>query len=189
MDFEPIVNRVAESDLMVFNLEDFWDGGQVREIDLAQYLFKGLILKENAFREAVKELDLEEYRDAHVAVSCSTNAVIPTWAYMLMAARLAPVAASVSYGTTEELVRQKIGTSLATHDWSKYEKRNVIVKGCPSDIIPTAAYLDAVTRLQPVAAKIMYGEACSSVPIWRRPADSKTTRKAVAARLPKTPQE
>lgn len=186
MDFEPIVNKVAESELILFDLEEFWDGREVAEMDVAPILFKGLILKEKDFREAVAELVPSEFADVHVAVFCSTRAIIPTWAFMLVAAKLAPMATSVAFGRATDIVRDHVARRLATHDWSQYAGRNVIVKGCPSDVIPTAAYLDAVTALQKVAAKIMYGEACSSVPIWKKPAEPAEERKAVSVKLPKT---
>ena len=186
MDFEPIVNKVAESDLVVFNLEDFWDGKEVVSFDLAPLLFKGLILKEKDFRAAIKGLDESAFRDKHVAVSCSTNAILPTWAFMVVAAKLGLVAASVGHGSPEEIIRERIATRLGSHDFSTYRGKNVIVKGCPSDVIPTSAYVDAVSSLQGVAAKIMYGEACSSVPIWRQPAAAIKNRKAVKVSLPPT---
>ena len=194
MDTEPIVNKVAQSDLITFDLEKFWDGNEVVSLDLAPFLFKGLILKEHDFRKSVKDLDTGLYSGKHVAVHCSSKAVIPTWAFMLVAAKLGPTVASVAYGTAEDLVRDHLASRLAGHDWSVYEGRNVIVKGCPSPVIPVSAYLDVVSRLQPVAAKIMYGEACSSVPIWRKqtsdsgraPARAGTAMKAVAAALPKS---
>ena len=183
MDVEPIINRVAESDLVVFDLEDFWDGRELAAFDLAPLLFKGVILKEKDFRQAMKDLDTSLFDNKHVAVLCSTDAIVPTWAYMAVAAKLAPVAASVGYGTEKEISREFISVELGTHDWSQYAGRNVIVKGCPSEIIPISAYVDAVSSLQKVAAKIMYGEACSSVPIWKKPVESMPQRKAKAIRV------
>jgi hypothetical protein len=187
MDTAPIVNKVAASDLAVFDLESLWDGNEVVTLDLAPFLFKGLVLKEKDFRASIAELELGDYSGKHVAVDCSTNAIIPTWAYMLVASRLHAVAASVAHGSGDDLVRQQMAARIAAHDWSQYEGRNVIVKGCPSEVIPVSAYVAAVAVLQRVAAKIMYGEACSSVPVWRRPREDRSTGKAVAARLPKTP--
>lgn len=184
MDFEPIINKVAESDLIVFDLEDFWDRRELITMDLAPLLFKGLILKERDFRQAMKDLDESQFSNKHVAVTCSTSAVIPTWAYMAVAAKLAPVAASVGYGSHADIVRERISAQLALHNWTQYEGKNVIVKGCPSDMVPTSAYVDAVSALQKVAAKIMYGEACSSVPIWKKSHQSAGLRKAVPINLP-----
>lgn len=165
---EPIVNRVAESDLLVFNLEDLWDGKDVRELDIAPMLVEGLILREKAFRDAVKELDVEAFRSAHVAVFCSTDAIVPTWAYMLIATRLDCIAASVGFGSPQDVVRDRFVSRLQSHDWSAYEGRNVVIKGCGSKVVPFAAYVEATSRLQQVADKLMYGEPCSSVPLWRR---------------------
>ncbi|MFV1980736.1 MAG: DUF2480 family protein [Rhodothermia bacterium] len=184
MDFEPIINKVAKSDLIVFDLEDVWDGHEIASFDLAPLLFKGLILKEKDFRLAMKDLEASRFADKHVAVFCSTNAIIPTWAFMAVAAKLAPVAASVGYGTPEDVIRDRISVRLDRHDWSRYAGQNVIIKGCPSDIIPISAYVDAVSALQEVAAKIMYGEACSSVPIWKKPQETTRQRKAIPVKLP-----
>jgi hypothetical protein len=186
MDAQPIVNKVAKSDLVVFDLESLWDGGEVVELDLAPFLFKGLMLREKDFREAVNSIDTEAFADKHIAVFCSTKAIIPTWAYMLVTSRLSPKARSVGYGSKADLVHEQIMKRLAELDWDKYQDRTVIVKGCPSEVVPTSAYVDVVASLQRVAAKIMYGEACSSVPIWRRPSEQRASGKAVAARLPKT---
>jgi len=186
MDFEPIINKVAASDLMVFDLEDVWDGREIASFDLAPLLFKGLILKEKDFRQAMKDLDASQFAGKHVAVFCSTNAVIPTWAFMAVAAKLAPVAVSVRYGRPDDVIRDRILVRLDRHDWSRYEGRNVIIKGCPSDVIPISAYVDAVAALQKVAGKIMYGEACSSVPIWKKPLKTTRQRKAVPVKLPPT---
>ncbi|MDX1741567.1 MAG: DUF2480 family protein [Rhodothermales bacterium] len=166
---EPIINRVTESEIEVFNLEDLWDGRPVDELDLADFLAEGLVLREKDFRQAVKDFDWPAFRDRHVAVMCSTDAIVPTWAYMLIASRLEGVAASVSVGGAADLVRDHFARALESFDWSRYEGAIVVVKGCGSDIVPENAYLLATTRLKSVARKIMYGEPCSSVPIWRRP--------------------
>ena len=157
MDTQPIVNKVAASDLVVFDLESFWDGGEVVTLDLAPLLLKGLILKEKDFREAVAAMNPADFEGKHVAVLCSSHAVIPTWAFMLIASKLSTAAASVGHGSPADLIREHLAVQLRTHDWSQYADRNVIVKGCPSDIIPTAAYMEAVSSLQKVASKIMYG--------------------------------
>jgi len=167
---EPIVNRVAESDVVVYNLEDLWDEKPVVELDLAPFLYKGLVLREKEFRAAVKEHDWQQYRDAHVAVFCSTDAIIPTWAPMLVATKLEGVARSVAYGRKEDLVRDHFVRALEREDWSQYADQIVVVKGCASKIVPTDAYLLATQKLQGVARKLMYGEPCSSVPLWRKPA-------------------
>jgi hypothetical protein len=174
-----IVNRVAESEIQVYNLEDLWDNKEIVSFDLAPFLFRGLILKEADFRQKMSELDLTLFADKHVAISCSTDAVIPRWAYVLVASKLTGHAASVSFGSPEELVRDFYIKVLESEDWSRFEDRIVVIKGCGSDIVPVNAYVLATQKLRKQARKLMYGEPCSSVPIWRRSKDapSAETRK------------
>jgi hypothetical protein len=182
---EPITNRVAESDIVVFNLEDLWDEHPILEFDLEPFLFEGLVLREKDFREKVKAHDWQQYDGAHVAVFCSADAIVPTWAYMLIATKLHGMARSVAMGTSKELVRDHFVRAVETVDWSRYAGLPVVIKGCGSKLVPHDAYLLAATKLQAVADKLMYGEPCSSVPLWRRPAD--TTRPKVAATKPAVP--
>ena len=165
----PIVNRVAESDIRVYNLESVWDGREVVEIDLSAYLFRGLLLREADFRKQMSAMDWTEFRDKHVAVHCSTDAVVPRWSYVLVASKAAPYARSVAFGTAEALVRDFYTRALELEDWAQYDDRIVVIKGCGSDIVPVNAYITATLKLQERAKKIMYGEPCSSVPIWRKP--------------------
>lgn len=187
---EPIVNRVAQSDIEVFNLEELWDGRPVRELDIAPMLDQGLILREIPFRSAVKDLETAAFADTHVAVHCSTDAIVPIWAYMLIAMKLDGIAVSVGFGTPADVVRDRFAAALESVDWSRYEGRNVVVKGCGSRVVPEAAYVEAARRLQQVAGKVMFGEPCSSVPLWRRsPSPSSVgnggaTRVASAGKLP-----
>jgi hypothetical protein len=166
---EPIVNRVAESEIEVYNLEALWDGRPVVEFDLAPFLVEGLILREKPFREHVKAHDWAQYQDQHVALFCSTDAIVPTWAYMLLATRLEGVARSVAFGRAQDLVRDYFVRALEAEDWSRYADRIVVVKGCGSKLVPPNAYLLAAQQLQRVVRKLMFGEPCSSVPLWRRP--------------------
>ena len=172
---EPIVNRVAESDIETFNLEALWDGREVVEFDLADYLIEGLVLREKPFREAMKDHDWSAYADKHVAVHCSTDAIIPTWASMLVAVKLEGIAASVATGTKSDLIRDFYVCALEGMDWSAYEGKPVVIKGCASTIVPANAYLIATQKLQGVAKKLMYGEACSAVPLWRQKAEGATS--------------
>jgi hypothetical protein len=167
---EPVVNKVAQSPIKVFNLEDLWDGGDVVEFDLAPFLDHGLILREKQFRESIKSYDWSNFVGKHVALHCSTDAIVPVWAYMLVASRLDGIAASSSLGSTEDLVRERFAESMARLDWSAYEDAIVVVKGCGSSIVPGSAYVAVIQRLQQVARKLMFGEPCSSVPLWRKPA-------------------
>ena len=164
-----ITNRVAESDIAVFNLDELWDGRSVAEVDLAPFLFKGLVLREKDFREAVKAHDWAQYEGQHVAVRCSTDAIVPTWAFMLVASKLEGLARSVGHGRPADLVRDHFVRALEAQDWSAYTDRIVVIKGCGSKVVPPNAYLLATQKLQGVARKLMYGEPCSSVPLWRRP--------------------
>ncbi len=166
---EPIVNRVAQSDLVVFNLEELWDGREVVELDLAPFLFQGLILREKDFRAAVKAHDWAQYEGQHVAVHCSTDAILPTWAAMLAASKLTGRASSAALGRTADLLRDHFTRALETEDWSRFAGKPVVIKGCGSTVVPPSAYLVATQRLQAVASKLMYGEPCSSVPLWRKP--------------------
>lgn len=170
---EPIVNRVAESDIEVFDLESLWDGKPVTPFDLAPYLFNGFILKEKDFRQAMKTHDWPAYTDQHVAIHCSADAIIPTWAYMLVASKLKPYAASTGFGQREDVIRDHFNRALEHEDWSRFKDCIVVIKGCASNIVPTQAYMMATQQLQTVARKMMYGEPCSSVPLWRRPAPAR----------------
>ncbi len=167
---EPIVNRVAESEIEVFNLEALWDGRPVLAFDIAPFLEGGFLLREKEFREAVRSHDWSTYAGAHVAVFCSTDALIPTWAFMLVGTRLEGIAHSIAVGTPDELRRDFFVRALEAFDWSVYTDRIVVVKGCASRLVPANAYALATHKLQHVARKLMYGEPCSSVPLWRRPA-------------------
>lgn len=166
---QPIINRVAESDIEVFDLDALWDGNSVASLDLAPYLYEGIILKEKDFRASMKEHDWSEYAGKHVAVFCSADAIIPVWAYMLVASKLEGIAVSVGYGSREDIVRDFYVRALDHEDWSRYSDKIVVIKGCSSKTVPTHAYLTATQKLQTVARKIMYGEPCSSVPLWRKP--------------------
>lgn len=177
---EPIINRVAESDIEVFDLAALWDGREVAELDLAPFLYRGLVLREKDFREAVKAHDWAPYEGKHVAVFCSTDAIVPTWAFMLVASRLRGRAASVAHGRAEDLVRDHFTRALEAEDWSRFEGKPVVVKGCGGQVVPASAYLVATQKLQGVARRLMYGEPCSAVPLWRRPAPKRPA--ATAAR-------
>jgi hypothetical protein len=169
---EPIVNRVEESDITVFNLEDLWDEQPVVELDIEPFLFEGLVVREKDFREKVRSHHWSQYQGKHVAVYCSVDAIVPTWAFMLIASKLDGIARSVGLGREADLIRDHFVRGIERVDWSKYEGIPVVIKGCGSRLVPPNAYVLATQRLQDVAAKIMYGEPCSSVPLWRRPREA-----------------
>lgn len=166
---ETLENSVADSEIEVFNLADLWDDRPVTEFDIRPFLEEGLMLKEKPFREAVSEHDWDQYEDEHVALYCSTDAIVPTWAYMLIASKLKDVAASTTFGRADDLRREYYVRALNDVDWSAFEDRPIVIKGCGSDVVPEMAYVMATQKLQEVARKLMYGEPCSSVPLWRRP--------------------
>ena len=183
LDVGPVANRVAQSDLVVFDLEELWDGCPVVEFDFAPFLFEGIVVREKAFRGHVKAHDWSRYEGCHVAIGCSADAIVPTWAYMLIASKLDGIARSVALGRAEDLVRDHFVRAIEAIDWVAYEDRPVVVKGCGSGIVPANAYLTVTARLQQVARKLMYGEPCSSVPLWRRAATTTGGHRGGPSRL------
>lgn len=166
---ETIVNKVAESGLITLNLEEWYPTEEIRVFDLKDHLFMGLILKEKEFREALKNMDWSAYQNQYVAVTCSADAIIPAWAYMLVAAYLSPVAAGIYQGSPEDYRSMLFQQRLQLIDPGPYADQRVVVKGCGELPVGPDAYL-AITRiLQPVAKSIMYGEPCSTVPIYKKP--------------------
>jgi hypothetical protein len=166
---EELINRVANSGLVTLNLENFFPPEEVLQFDLKDYLFMELILKEKEFRQALKEHDWEQYRGKHVVVFCSSDAIIPVWAFMLVGAYAAPVAASVFQGSKEEFYKQAFMQALSRLDVSQHEGARIVIKGCSNKPVPPAAYVELTRLLQPFAQSIMYGEPCSTVPIFKRP--------------------
>ena len=166
---EVIRNKVAESGIVVFNLDDFAPEHSIQEMDIAPFLSGGFVLREKEFRTTLKESDWSHFKDVHVGVFCSTDAIIPTWAFMLIASRLEGIAESVTAGRAIDIRRQLFTKALENHDFSVYQDQIIVIKGCGSGTVPNSAYVEATGYMQEVARKIMYGEPCSSVPIWRRP--------------------
>jgi hypothetical protein len=164
---EEIINKVANSALEVFDLEDYYPKGMHVQIDISQWLLEGFLLKEKDFREHLKNHDWSQYQDQYVAVHCSTDAIIPAWALILVAVQLAPFAKKVVNGTIEDLDASLYEEILPAIDYSAYQNKPVIVKGCSKKPVPMRAYILATTYLQPYARSIMYGEACSAVPLYK----------------------
>lgn len=165
---ELIINKVSESSIMTLNLEEYYPREEIVLFDLKEHLFMGLILKEKDFRETLKNLDLSNFTKKAVAVTCSADAVIPIWAYMLVASYLQPVAKEVVFGTVEELKNQILLKNIAQLNLSDFFDKRVVIKGCGELPVGEAAYLEATKLLRPVAKSIMYGEPCSTVPIFKR---------------------
>lgn len=165
---ETFVNKVSESGIISLNLEEFYPKDEIALFDMKDYLFMGLILKEKDFRESLKSLDLSIYTDKVVAVSCSADAVIPMWAYMLAASYLQPVASEVAFGTAEEIKTMLLLKNIAQLPIDNFVDKRIVIKGCGDLPVGEAAYLQATKLLRPVAKSIMYGEPCSTVPIFKK---------------------
>ena len=166
---KPLVNRVAESGLITLNLEKFFPEGEIAVFDLKEYLFMCLILKENDFREALKIHDWEQYRGKVLLTYCSADAIIPMWAYMLVTAYAAPYAMDVFQGDEEAYYKAAFLRALAELDTAQYAEQRVVIKGCSDKPVPPAAYVELTRKLQPYAQSIMFGEPCSTVPVFKRP--------------------
>lgn len=163
-----IINRVAQSQLMTFDLEDYYPKGERKVLDIKDWLFEGIILREKEFRAHVEAHDWTAYQDTYVAVTCSTDAIVPGWANMLVASKLVPFAKKVVVGSLEDLETSLYQTILENLDISEFVDKPVIIKGCSRKPVPSNAYIMAVAKIQQVAKSIMYGEACSSVPLFKR---------------------
>lgn len=165
---EEIVNRVAKSPLVNLDLEDFYPDGKRVLFDIKDWLFEGIILKEQEFRAHVKNHNWEQYQNAYVALTCSEDAIIPSWAYLLISAELSPYAKEVVVGNLETLETAIFKEVIEAIDISAYTDKPIIVKGCANKPIPPSAFSFLIKKLQPVAKSIMYGEACSTVPLYKK---------------------
>jgi Protein of unknown function (DUF2480) len=162
-----IENKVANSGLITLDLEDLYPAGERLVYDLKQNLFMELILKEKDFRAFLKENDWSTYQDRHVAIICSADAIVPTWAYMLLATYLEPFAKTISFGDLDALESKIYSQLFDKTDWTPYQDARVVVKGCSKIKIPTAVYVDLSTRLKPIVKSLMFGEPCSTVPLYK----------------------
>lgn len=163
-----IINRVANSKLQTFDLEELYPKGERVSFDISEWLYEGIVLREKDFREKADSHDWSQYTDKYVALHCTADAIIPGWAYLLLSIYLSPHVAKVAVGTLEELETVLFTEILQNKDYSEYKDGLVIIKGCAHKPIPPNAYILAAQKLQPIARSIMYGEACSSVPLYRR---------------------
>ena len=163
-----IVNRVANSKLITFDLEDFFPEGERRILDISDWLFEGFILKEKEFRESVKQHQWDQYLNQYVAITCSSDAIIPSWAYLLISTALAPFAKKFVVGNLnllENMIFQEVISSIPLEQFTNVP---VIIKGCSNKQIPDTAYVLMCQRLVPVVSSLMFGEACSSVPLFKK---------------------
>lgn len=164
----PIINKVAESGLITLDPANFLPQEETAVFDLKDYLFMGLILKEKDFREALKNLDWEQYRNKSIALTCSVDAIVPAWAYMLVAAYLQPVAKEIVMGDEKELQKQLFLKNINAIKSEEFTDKRVVIKGCGDIPIGEYAYMEITKLLRPVVKSIMYGEPCSTVPVYKK---------------------
>ena len=154
--------------MITLNLEDYLPKGEMSVFDLKDHLFMGMILKEKDFREALKKFDWEAYRDKNVALTCSVDAIIPVWAWMLAVSYLQPVAREVVMGDAAELQKRLFLKNIDALEMNEFSDKRVVVKGCGETPIPDFIYMEITKRLRPFAKSIMYGEPCSTVPVFKK---------------------
>ncbi|MBK0381356.1 DUF2480 family protein [Pedobacter sp. SD-b] len=165
---ENIVNKVAQSGLVSFDLATLKVAGERVVYDIKDNLFQGLILREKDFREFVKQNDWEKYKDKNVSVICSADAIVPTWAYMLIASKLSPMANFFVFGDLEILETALYLKSIDALDVTRFKDQRIVIKGCGETYVPTSAFMAITNKLNNVAKSVMYGEPCSTVPIYKR---------------------
>ncbi|SFC93170.1 DUF2480 family protein [Algibacter pectinivorans] len=165
---DKIINRVANSKLVTLDLEDFYPKGNRVLFDIKDWLFEGFVLREKDFRAQVKTFDWSQYQDAYVALTCSSDAIIPGWAYMFLSIQLEPYAKKTIVGNLDNLETSIYQDIINSMDVSGYKDKPIIIKGCSNKPVPQNAYIMLSNKLQTVAKSIMYGEACSSVPLFKK---------------------
>jgi hypothetical protein len=166
---ELLINKVSQSGLVTIKLEDYYPEYEIKEFDLKDYLFQGLILKELDFRKALKEHNWEQYHNCYLTVFCSTDAIIPTWAYMLVATYASGIALDVSFGDKEEFLRNYFQQKIREINPEEYRDAKLVIKGCSEKEVPASAYLEITRLLKPYVSSIMFGEPCSTVPVYKKP--------------------
>lgn len=166
---EEIINRVANSKLVTVDLEDFYPKGERVLFDIKDWLLEGLMLREKDFRQQAIEHNWQQYKNCYVALTCSTEAIIPAWAYMLLSTYLEPYATKTIIGDLTVLETSIFQQIIAELDVTQFKDKPIIIKGCSNKPIPDNAYIQLTTKLKPIAKSIMYGEACSSVPLYKKP--------------------
>ena len=165
---ELFTNKVAESGIITIDLENYFSKEEIVVFDLKDFLFMGLILKEKDFRQSLKEIDTDKFKNKIVAVTCSAEAIIPMWAYMLVASLLQPNAKEVILGNEKEAEKKVLLKNINTIHTEEYLDKRVVIKGCGEKSIPEEAYLEITKLLRPIAKSIMYGEPCSTVPVYKQ---------------------
>ncbi len=169
---DPIINKVAESGIVTIDLEKWYPREDTAVFDMKDHLFMEMILKEKDFREALKNQDWEKYRNKHVAVTCTADAIIPVWAYMLVVSYLQPIAKEIVMGDEKELHKTLFLKNLSAVDIKEYTDKRIVIKGCGETPVAVYVYMEITKKLRPVVKSIMYGEPCSTVPIYKKPRGS-----------------
>jgi hypothetical protein len=164
-----IVNKVAESGLISLDLEQWYPKVPIALFDIKDHLFMGMIIKEKEFRESLKQTDWSVYKEKAVAITCSADAIIPVWSYMLLASYLQPVCSEMFMGTEQELIKHLFLRNIEAADLSSFKEQRVIVKGFGDNPIGEFAYVEITKKLLPIVKSLMYGEPCSTVPIYKKP--------------------
>lgn len=164
---DEIINRVANSKLVTIDLEDYYPKGNRVLFDIKDWLYEGFVLREKDFRHQVSEFDWSQFQNQYVALTCSSDAIIPGWAYMLISLQLQPFAKKIVIGNLEDLETSIYQDIINDLDLSDLEGKPVIIKGCSNKPVPQNAYIMLANKLKPLAKSIMYGEACSSVPLYK----------------------
>ncbi|MCH2023008.1 MAG: DUF2480 family protein [Saprospiraceae bacterium] len=165
---KPLVNRVAKSGIVTINLEDYFPQNEILEFDITDYLFKGLILREKDFRASLDEHDWTQYKDKNLAVHCSADAIVPIWAFQLVTINASEYAKNISYGNVKDFLIAYYYQRLQALEMEQFKDKRCVIKGCGNLPVPISAYTEIVRLLVPVAKKIMYGEPCSMVPIYKK---------------------
>ena len=168
MSSDTIINKVQQSGLITIDLEDYYHAGEKVLFDIKDYLYEGIILKEKDFRTFLKDHNWEQYAGKNVAITCSVDAIIPTWAYMLVATKLKPVAHLTIFGTIKDLHAKIFSDAIGQINASDYTQSKVVIKGCGKLEVPVSAYVELTNKLLPVVSSIMYGEPCSTVPVYKQ---------------------
>lgn len=166
---DQIINRVSTSALVTFDLENYFEPGERVLIDLKEHLFQGMILREKDLRDFIKDHNWQQYQNKSVAITCSVDAIIPTWAFMLVAIAVNSYAKRVVLGTLSQLEEKIFREKLSEISWSEYKNAKVVIKGCSKISVPESIYVEVVNKLKPIASSIMFGEPCSTVPLYKRP--------------------
>lgn len=164
-----IVNKVAQSGLVIFDLEEIYPQGELVVLDIKDQLFQGMILKEKDFRAYVSSTDWSIYSGKHVAITCSTDAIVPVWAFMLLSLNISKHAITVVHGTKEDLITFLFHKVFEQVNWHQYREARIVIKGCSKKEVPIAVYVEATNRLLPLSKSLMFGEPCSTVPLYKRP--------------------